>query len=331
MGAEIMKALYLDQRSVVLRTDYPLPVVDTEEALLRVRLAGVCATDLEMMAGYKTDFRGVLGHEFVGTVVAAPGAEEWVGQRVVGEINIGCGKCALCRRGPSKHCRRRKTVGIVDKDGAFAEYLALPVGNLHRVSSSLSDERAVFVEPLAAALQVLEQVSIRPSDVVAVVGDGRLGLLIAQVMALTGCRLTVLGRHGEHLRFLTDLGIETMLVGHGESTDKFLVDACDTVVEATGAQSGFLTARKIVRPGGVIVLKSTYASPMTAFDISSLVVDEVQVVGSRCGPFEPALRMLEQGRIRVDQMIHGRFALDDAVEALEYAGQRGVLKVLIAP
>ena len=331
MDANVMRAVYLDQRSVVLRTDYPMPVVDTGEALLRVRLAGVCATDLEMAAGYKSGFRGVLGHEFVGDVVSAPEAEEWAGKRVVGEINVGCGECDLCRRGLGKHCRRRKTVGIVDKDGAFADYLTLPVGNLHRVPDSLSDEQAVFVEPLAAALQILEQVSVKPSDRVAVVGDGRLGLLIAQVLALTGCRLTVFGRHESHLRFLAELGVDTILVSANDPSDVAPEDSHDIVVEATGAESGFLSARMLVRPGGVIVLKSTYARPMRSFDMSSLVVDEVQVVGSRCGPFGPALRLLERGRVRVDHMIDGKYTLDDAVEAVEHAGRRGVLKILIAP
>jgi alcohol dehydrogenase len=283
------------------------------------------------MAGYRADFRGVLGHEFVGVVVDAPGAEEWVGQRVVGEINVGCGLCALCRRGLGKHCRRRRTVGIVDKDGAFAEYLALSAANLHRVPATLPNERAVFVEPLAAAIQVLEQISIRPSDAVAIVGDGRLGLLIAQVVAQIGCRLTLLGRHDEHLSFFTGTGVDTVTVNRSVGRDRYLDGGFDIVVEATGAESGFLTARSLVRPGGTIVLKSTFAGPTTALDISSLVVDEVQVIGSRCGPFEPAIRMLNQGRVEVDQMIHRRFSLDDGVQALEYAARRGVLKVLISP
>ena len=177
MGMTSMKALVYDGGAATLRTDYPAPIPDAGECLVRVTLAGVCATDLEMMAGYRPDFAGVLGHEFVGEVEAAPDVGGWVGQRVVGEINIGCGQCGLCRRGLAKHCRMRRTLGISSKDGAFAEYLTLPAQNLHAVPESVSDEQAVFVEPLAAALQVLEQVSIRPSDSVAVVGDGRLGLL----------------------------------------------------------------------------------------------------------------------------------------------------------
>ena len=326
-----MRALYFDGTRAVLRTDYAMPDVGAGECLVKILLAGVCATDLEMLAGYKSEFKGVLGHEFVGEVVTAPEDGGWIGQRVVADINFGCGECLLCRRGLSKHCRRRRTLGIIDKDGVFADYVSLPVANLHRVPDSLTNERAVFVEPLAAALQILEQVPLQPSDAVAVIGDGRLGLLVAQVLIQTGCQLTVFGRHIEHLEFLADLGIETIFTMAGEPIAREFIDTFDVVAEATGAESGFSTARKIVRPGGVIVLKSTFARPIAEFDSSGLVVDEVQVVGSRCGPFAPALRMLDQERVSVDDMIDGRYALDDAVDALEYAGRSGVLKVLIDP
>lgn len=298
---------------------------------MEILLAGVCATDLEMVAGYRPDFSGVLGHEFVGRVVSASNEDPWKDQRVVGEINIGCGSCALCCRGLDKYCRKRQTVGIAGRDGVFAEYVTLPTANLHRVPDSVSNEQAVFTEPLAAALQILELVHIRPSDEVAVVGDGRLGLLIAQAAAHTGCRLTVLGRHENHLAFLRAQGADTVLIESSDSIPAALVDSFDIAAEATGAESGFLAAKTIVRPGGVIALKSTFAKPMTSFDVSSLVVDEIRVVGSRCGPFAPALRMLEQGGVEVQPMIHRVFPLNEAVEALEYAGQRGVLKVLVRP
>lgn len=326
-----MKALYLSQGTVALRTDYARPAVGPGECLVRVELAGICATDLEMVAGYRPDFAGVLGHEFVGTVVDAPDAAELGGRRVVGEINISCGECDLCRRGLEKHCRNRRTLGISNKDGAFAEYVSLPRANLHVVPDNVTDTQAVFVEPLAAALQVLEQVHIRPSDRVALVGDGRLGLLIAKVIALSGARLTVFGRHEANLRLLDDPGVETIVVGDQSPVESTLSGSFDVVVEATGAESGFLSATQMVRPDGVIVLKSTFARPMRQFDISKLVVDEIRVVGSRCGPFAPALRMLADGLVDVDGLVHGRFGLDDGVEALRYAAQRGVLKVLIEP
>jgi threonine dehydrogenase-like Zn-dependent dehydrogenase len=327
----MMKAVYCDRGPISLRIDYPQPTVDDGDALVRVILAGVCATDLEMMAGYGPDFSGVLGHEFVGIVEAAPGHEQWVGRRVVGEINIGCGECELCRRGLSKHCRNRTTVGISDKDGVFADHISLPVANLHHVPDDVSDEQAVFTEPLAAALQVLEQISVRPTTAAAVVGDGRLGLLIAQVLAQTGCRLTVFGRHEQNLKLLSHITAEVIQVGTSAGPAGQFADCFDIVVEATGDETGFDTARNIVRPGGVIVLKSTFAGPMAEFDSSSLVVDEVSIVGSRCGPFEPALRMLESGQVRVEEMIHARYSLDDAVQALDLASQKGVLKVLIQP
>ena len=330
-----MRALQLGADRLVLARGLPVPIVGPGEALVRVRMAGICSTDLEMVAGYKAGFSGVLGHEFVGEVVERAGGAAFgdsgpqAGARVVSEINIGCGRCDLCRRGLGKHCRSRQTVGIVNRDGVFADYVALPVANLHVIPDGVPDEHATFVEPLAAALQVLEQARIGPADRVAVVGDGRLGLLIAQVVALTGCELTVIGRHVEKLALLQGWGVKATALLAPNADVRNGEGRFDVVVEATGAASGFELARRLVRPAGVIVLKSTFAGAPPAFDLTNLVVDEVQVAGSRCGPFAPAIRLLHEGRIHVGEMVQARYNLDDGLEAMQHAARRGVLKVLL--
>lgn len=330
----MMQALVLTDDGPQYTKSYLSPDPQAGEAMIQVRLAGICATDLQLMDGYKRGYRGVLGHEFVGEVVDAPGDAEWVGRRVVGEINVGCGKCALCRRGLGKHCRQRTSLGIIGRDGAFADYCVLPLANLHVVPPELDDEQAVFAEPLAAALQILEQVHIAPETRVVVVGDGRLGQLIAQVLALTGCDLTVLGRHAEKLARLTARGIATVDVSkseiHADRDESGPVDA-DVVVEATGASGGFAAARSLARPGGTVVLKSTFAGQQPQVDLSGLVVDEVTLVGSRCGPFGAALRLLVQGRVDVMSLIDARYQLVEGIAALQTAATRGVLKVLLAP
>lgn len=310
--------------------NYPDPVAQAGEALIRVRLAGVCATDLELTAGYKGGYCGVLGHEFVGEVVAAPDTPQWIGKRVVGEINIGCGRCDLCRRGLGKHCRRRQSLGIMGRDGAFADYLTLPIANLYEVPDTVRDEQAVFTEPLAAAFEITAQVPVHPTQRVYVVGDGRLALLAAQVLAATGCDLTVVGRYADKLAVLQGTPAVTCLDSE-RARAELAEQPADLVVEATGTPGGFATARQLVRPGGTIVLKSTYVEALQQVDLSGLVVDEVTVVGSRCGPFAPALRLLGTGCLRTDAMIHARYRLEDGVAALEHAGRRGVLKVLIEP
>ncbi len=324
-----MRALRLTDNGPFLDTDYPVPIPGPDEALIRVRLAGICATDLQLLAGYKHGYRGVLGHEFVGEVVEAPGHTEWVGQRVAGELNIGCGHCDLCRRGLGKHCRQRESLGIIGRDGAFADFLTLPIANLHPLPDTLPDEHAVFVEPLAAALQLLEQCHIRPDDRVYVLGDGRLGLLVAQVIARTGCDLTALGRTDAKLAILAERGIATARTDNPRVLTELLAHPADVVVEVTGSPVGFALARRLVRPGGILALKSTFAADLPSFDISSLVVDEITLVGSRCGPFPPAVRLLTEGAVSVQPLIHARYTLDDGVAALGYAGQRGVLKVLV--
>jgi alcohol dehydrogenase len=325
-----MRALVLTEQGPQLHRDYPEPQPGFAEALIRVRLAGVCSTDLQLIAGYKGGYRGVLGHEFVGEVVAAPGHEEWHGQRVVGELNIGCGACDLCRRGLGKHCSKRQSLGIINRDGAFADYLTLPLANLHAVPPALADEEALFVEPLAAALQICEQVAITPTKRLYVVGDGRLGLLVAQVLALTGCELTVIGHNPRKLALLAHLAVDTHVNSPSVMT-QLQSKLADIVVEATGSPQGFDQASALVRPGGVLILKSTYASTLAEFNLSHLVVDEITVVGSRCGPFPPALRLLASKLIQVQAMIHARYSLDQAEEAVAHAGRKGVLKVLIQP
>ncbi len=326
-----MRALLLTDDGPRLDTDYPTPQPIPGEALIRVRLAGVCATDLQLLAGYKEGYRGVLGHEFVGAVVDAPGHTEWVGRRVAGELNIGCGNCDLCQRGLGKHCRQRGSLGIVGRDGAFADYLTLPIANLHPLPDQLADEDAVFVEPLAAALQLLEQCHVRPDQRVYVLGDGRLGLLVAQVLARTGCALTALGRTPAKLAILAERGISTAATDDPATLTTLLARPADLVVEVTGSPDGFGLARRLVRPGGVLALKSTFAGGLANFDISSLVVDEITLLGSRCGPFPPAIRLLAEGAVTVRPLIHARYPLAEGVAALAHAGKKGVLKVLIEP
>ena len=320
-----MRALYLD-KTLTLCEDYATPTPPPGEALVHVRLAGVCNTDLELVRGYMSFF-GVPGHEFVGEVVQCDSAPEWIGQRVVGEINAACGQCETCRAGRPTHCPHRTTLGIAGRDGAFAEYLCLPIANLHRVPENVPDEAAVFVEPLAAACEITQAVHIRPTDRVAVLGDGKLGLLCAQVLQLTGCDLLVIGHHDESLGTLAKRGIRTRqdLTGPGD-----LSGLLDVVVEATGTPGGFATARRLVRPRGTIVLKSTYHGAVDA-NLTLVVVDEVTLVGSRCGPFEPALRLLAQNLVEVTPLIQGRFRLSEGLAAFERAGQRGTLKILIEP
>ncbi len=318
-----MRALYLEQ-VLSYRDDYVLPAPPPGEALVRVSLAGICNTDLELVRGYMS-FQGVLGHEFVGVVEHAPSAPEWQGRRVVGDINAACGQCPTCRAGRPTHCPNRTTLGIAGRDGAFAEYLTLPVVNLHEVPTDVPDECAVFVEPLAAACEITQAIHIRPADRVIVLGDGKLGLLCAQVLQLTGCDLVAIGRHPESLAILRRRGIPTAL-----SSAEVDLGGADAVVEATGAPEGYAVARKLVRPRGTIVLKSTYHGAVDA-NLTMAVVDEVALIGSRCGPFEPALRLLGQDLVDVTSLIQARYGLADGLAAFERAGQRGTRKVLLEP
>jgi threonine dehydrogenase-like Zn-dependent dehydrogenase len=297
------------------------PQACDESVLVRVSLAGVCNTDLEIVKGYM-QFRGILGHEFVGTVEAGP--PEWRGQRVVGEINFACRSCPICAQGLHRHCPSRAVMGMLDADGAFAELVRLPVTNLHPVPDSVADEIAVFTEPLAAAFEVLEQTQIEPGGKCVVLGDGKLGLLIAQVLHQAGASVLAVGKHPEKLAILGKRGIETTLASEWNG------ELASLVVEATGTAEGFARAVAATRPRGTLVLKST-VSELPSLDLSPIVVDEIRVVGSRCGPFPPALRALETGSVDVGSLISHRVALDDGVEGLRKASEPGALKVLIEP
>jgi len=316
-----MRALYFDKK-LHYRPDVPDPIPPPGEALIRTRLTGVCNTDLEIVRGY-LGFTGVLGHEFVGEVVRADDAPHLVGQRVVGEINAYCGECPTCRRGDTTHCPHRTSLGISGRDGAMADYFTLPTHLLYPLPESLPDEWAVFTEPLAAAMEITDKIHCHPTDRVVVLGDGKLGLLIAQVLQLTGCDLLAIGRHQSKLAILERRGIRTQI-----SDDKTEAGA-DMVVEATGSAGGFATARALVRPRGTVVMKSTFHGDVS-LDLSRVVVDEVVVVGSRCGPFLPALRLLEQRLVDVEPLIHSTFPLSDGLAAFEQAAAPGVLKVLLS-
>ena len=313
-----MKAVWLEDHQIKL-ADVQQPV-RPDEALIKIRMAGICSTDLELVKGYYP-YTGILGHEFVGEVVSAPDAA-WVGQRVVGEINAVCGTCEACLNGRSTHCENRTVLGIADRNGVFAEYTSLPLKNLYRVPDSVPDEQAVFVEPLAAALEIQEQIKLQKTDRVLLIGAGRLGQLIAQTLALTGCDLHVVARSLPAQQLLAARGIKVIADGDIQS------QKWDVVIEATGSTDGFTLARRAVRPRGTMVLKSTYKGDMNV-NISSIVVDEITVLGSRCGPFEPALRLLEAREVDPSVLISDRYKLNDALKAFEKAAQPGVLKVLL--
>lgn len=315
-----MKSLWLENNKIDLR-EVPQPQ-KPNEALVKIRKAGICSTDLELVRGYYP-YTGILGHEFVGEVVKADDAS-WIGQRVVGEINAVCGECEQCLNGRPTHCENRTVLGIVNRDGIFAEYTSLPIANLHKVPASVPDGMAVFAEPLAAALEIQEQISIQPGDRVLLVGAGRLGQLIAQTLALTSCDLRVVARHPRQQDLLTARGIR--LINEAD-VQKW---RWDVVVEATGSPSGFALARRAIRPRGTLVLKSTYKGEMSV-DFSSIVVDEINIIGSRCGPFEPALRLMEERQVDPTVLIDAEYPLTEAVKAFERAAQPGALKVVVNP
>ena len=295
-----------------------------DEALVRVLLSGICNTDLEIARGY-AGFNGTIGHEFVGLVEEAS-ESALVGQRVVGEINAGCGKCELCRAGDSRHCASRSVLGIVGRNGAHAEFLQLPAVNLFPVPNGIPDEHAVFTEPLAAACGILERAKISETDRVAVIGDGKLGLLCAQALALTGASLVLIGKHSEKLRIAERRGIETARPREAAKRKREF----DIVVEASGAASGFGLALELLRPKGQLVLKSTFHGT-TELDAARIVVDELSIVGSRCGRFGPALDLLKKAAIDVDSLISEEYPLAHGVYAMRRAATRGILKVLLRP
>ena len=326
-----MKAVVFDGR-LRLVPDHPTPMPDPAstggEALVRVSLAGICNTDLEIVRGYM-GFKGVLGHEFVGVVEEAPeGHEEIKGRRVVGEINLYCGQCVYCRDGAQSHCPKRSVLGIMDRDGAMAEFVTLPVNLLHVVPDGMpegvSDMEAVFVEPLAAAFQVLEQVEFMEGDRVLVMGDGKLGLLIALVLKeYTRAEVTLLGHHEDKMSIAETKGVKTHNSKNGKPEIPY-----DFVVEATGTAEGFQQALSLLRPRGAVILKSTVAQG-AKLDLAPIVINEITVIGSRCGPFEPAINALADKKIDVKPLISATYPIDQAVEAFKLARQKGVLKVLL--
>jgi len=317
-----MLALRIEKKRLavknVVKPDEP------DEALVRVLLSGICNTDLEIARGY-AGFNGTIGHEFVG-LVEESSDRKLVGRRVVGEINAGCGKCDLCRAGDSRHCASRTVLGIVGRDGAHAEFLQLPTVNLSPIPDNIPDEHAVFTEPLAAACGILERVRISDGDRVAVIGDGKLGLLCAQVVALTGASVLLIGKHSSKLRIAERRGIET--ARPRELTKR--APQFDVVVEASGSASGFELALELLRPKGQLVLKSTFHGK-TELEASRIVVDEISIVGSRCGRFSPALDLLKKDAIDVDSLISEEYPLSNGVHAMRRAATRGVLKVLLRP
>jgi threonine dehydrogenase-like Zn-dependent dehydrogenase len=316
-----MKALRYDDTKLHLVLDAPRPIPGDGDVLVRVLLAGICSTDLEITKGY-LNFSGILGHEFVGRVVEGETVPAHLrGARVVGEINCGCGQCEFCLRDLARHCPSRTVLGISGRDGCFAEYLTIPARNLRPVPDNVRDEDAVFSEPLAAALEILEQVQIQPGQRVLILGDGKLGILAALVMSGTGAEVTLAGRHPEKLAVASELGVRSVA-----SAD---LTACgfDVVVEAAGDARGRAAAINLVRPRGIVVVKSTLAQSEDC-DWTSIVVNELTVVGSRCGLLEPALRELERG-IPVGALVSAVYPLDDAPAAFEHARKPEALKVLL--
>lgn len=315
-----MLGLWLEDGRLALRRDLPVPGPAAGEALVRPLLRGICSTDHQLVDGLY-DFTGVPGHEFVGIVESGP--RDLIGRTVVAEINLPCGRCAQCCAGRPKHCADRKVIGIRGRPGAFAERLAVPVANLHRVPDGVSLELAVFAEPLAAALEIQERIQLTRDDRVLVVGDGKLGQLVAQSLRPTRCRLAVLGRHPCKLEPLARIGIDTQADGEPQ------LAGFDVAIECTGSPAGFALARRALRPRGTLVLKSTYRG-LVEVDLSALAVDEIRILGSRCGPFDKALALLDSGTLDLGYLIDCVYPLENGLAAFARSREQGVLKVLIA-
>ena len=319
-----MQALVLNQ-GLSYRTDVVKPEPKADEALIRLTLAGICATDLELVKGYAR-FSGIIGHEFVGVVEAVAQSQDahWLNQRVVGSINIGCHACDACMNGSPEHCQQRKVLGIRLHDGVFADYFTLPVTNLFAVPDAIIDQAAVFAEPLAAALRVREQFQTLSVNKLAVLGPGRLGLLIAKVLVLAGYSVDVLGRTDASLELPRQWQLNSALI---QETD----DASyDCVVDATGQASGFTQALRILKPRGNLVLKSTF-SALEPIDLSKIVVNELNIIGSRCGPFAEALALLKQHSIPLETLINASYPLQSGMAAFQHAATPGVRKILLHP
>ena len=315
-----MKALRFEDNQLKL-AEISQPI-RSNEALVRVLMSGICNTDLEIVKGY-ANFEGTIGHEFVG-IVEASNDKSWIGKRVVGEINAGCGVCELCRLGDSRHCPNRTVLGIHGRDGAHAEFLTLPSTNLLEVPANVSDEQAVFVEPLAAAYGILEQVEVLPETRVAVIGDGKLGILCAQSLALASKNVYLIGKHKGKMRVAEKQGVTGVLLKDAPKLNRTF----DVAVEASGSESGFATTLDLLRPRGKLVLKSTFQGKPT-WEAWRVVVDEITIVGSRCGRFAPALELLSNKKIDVESFISEEFSLSNGVKAIEKAGEKGAMKVLL--
>ena len=337
-----MQALHWDGHELSLRSSYATPrkskiedrdskivgttgigseIGDAHAALIKVHLAGICTTDLQIFKGYM-NFRGIPGHEFVGSVIEGPQA--LIGKRVVGEINFACGRCDYCARGLGRHCPSRTVMGILRADGVFAEFVSVPVANLHEVPASVSDEEAVFTEPLAAAFEILEQVQVNLGDQVLILGDGKLSFLCAQVLRLASANVSLIGKHADKLNLIKRFGVRTMLLS-GWQPKQF-----DVVVEATGSASGLQLAMSAVRPRGTLVLKTTIAGEHKV-SLAPLVINEITTVGSRCGLFAPALDALQQRSVSVKPLIEKIYPLSEGIEAVAHAGSPGALKILVRP
>jgi threonine dehydrogenase-like Zn-dependent dehydrogenase len=320
-----MPALWLENQQLSFCPNAPIPAPAAGEALLRLRLTGICATDIEMVRGYYP-FTGIPGHEFVAEVVAVNGADpsSWIGQRVVGEINVFCGNCPECLAGRTTHCQQRQVLGLIDHFGVFTQFVCLPLKILHRIPDSIHDDDAVFTEPLAAAIEIQEQIAITADQRVLVIGVGRLGQLIAATLAATGCKLAAEVRHKHPWSLSAARNIPQL------EEFEIMNGAWDVVVEATGSIEGFKLARRAVRPRGTIVLKSTYHGE-DPINLSSIVVDEVTLIGSRCGPFAKALEVLKLGWLKPSELITARYPLTQGLQAFEHATRPGALKILIQP
>lgn len=317
-----MKAVWFSNKLELLE-GLPVPTPDKNEALIKILMAGICNTDLEIVMGYM-DFQGILGHEFVGKVVEVNGEQKDLqGKRVVGEINCGCGECPMCRKGLERHCQERKVLGIQEKNGCFTEYITLPVKNLYEVPDEMEDEKAVFVEPLAAALEILDQVHFHPGDKVLVLGDGKLGVLISLTLKQTLSDIVLAGKHPSKMNVVSSHGIQTKHINELEkSSERF-----DFVVEATGSPRGLEMAFKLLRPRGTVVLKSTYAE-QKEMNLAPAVINEITIVGSRCGCFPPALKFLNE-YLDTKPMISAVFKFKDSLKAIDFASEKETLKVLL--
>lgn len=317
-----MKALQFINNELKL-AEVPKPT-NENEALIRVTKSGICNTDLEIIRGY-AGFSGIIGHEFVG-IVESSTDKSWLGKRVVGEINAGCGACDLCLGGDSRHCPTRTVLGIHARDGAHAEFVSLPNVNLLEVPANVSDNQAVFTEPLAAAYGILEQVDVTPETKVAVIGDGKLGILCAQAMALASRNSFLIGKHKDKMRVAEARGVEGVLLADAPKLNRTF----DVVIEASGSESGFANALDLLKPRGKLVLKSTFQGK-TNLEMWRVVVDEITIVGSRCGRFAPALELLRDGKVDVESFISEEYSLNDGVAAIEKAQQKGAMKILLKP